>query len=233
MRPRYASALVVALALALLAALAGGWWVQSRLRAAQGEVTALQRQVVTTSDQLLGYTRYTTYLTAGQNTLAEQMKLLTATVVREEGATQIVEKSVLGLASTGVVAVWYTAEYAFGYDLRPGSYALKDTPQGLEVHLARPALVATPAVSQLRHRVLSGGLLTDEKSAVIRLQEEAARRAQAQGIAMAAEPAVVALCEKSLTGFLADFLARQPGVKAVPRITVVYPAQASGPAAMP
>lgn len=228
MRPRYASTLVIVLALALLAALAGGWWAQTRLRAAQGEVTALQRQVVTTSDQLLGYTRYTTYLTASQNTLAEQMKLLTATVVREERATEIVEKSVLGLASTGVVAVWYTAEYAFGYDLRPGRYTLKAVPKGLEVHLARPTLVATPAVTQLRHRVLSGGLLTDEKAAVIRLQQEAARRAETQGRAMANDPAVLALCEKSLTAFLADFLSRQPGVTAVPRITVVYPPEPAG-----
>ncbi len=210
------------LALAFLAALAGGWWAQAQWRAAQGEVAALQREVVSTQEQLLGYTRYTTYLTAGQNTLAEQMKLLTATVVREEGATQIVEKSVLGLQSTGVVAIWYTAEYAFGYDLRPGSYTLQATPQGLQVHLARPTLVATPAVSHLRHRVLSGGLFTDEQAAIVALQQEAARRALAQGQAMSAEPAVLALCEKSLTTFLADFLARQPGVKAVPRITVVY-----------
>ncbi|WP_200933040.1 hypothetical protein [Acidovorax sp. Leaf160] len=231
MRPGNASLLVTVLALALLGALAGGWWMQSRLRAAMGEVSALQRQVETTQDELLGYTRYTNYLTAGQSRLAEQMKLLTATVVREESTTQIVEKSLLGFASAGVVAISYTAEYAFGYDLRPGSYTLKDTPRGLEVHLARPALVATPAVTQLRHRVLSGGLLTDEKAAVIRLQEEAARRAQAQGAALAADPAVVALCEKSLTGFLADFLARQLGVKAVPRITVVYPQAAKAPAA--
>ncbi len=222
MQIRSASLCVTALALAFLAALAGGWWAQSQWRATQGEVAALQREVVSTQEQLLGYTRYTTYLTAGQNTLAEQMKLLTATVVREEGATQIVEKSVLGLHSTGVVAIWYTAEYAFGYDLRPGSYTLKTTPQGLEVHLARPTLVATPAVSHLRHRVLSGGLFTDEQAAIVLLQQEAARRALAQGQAMAAEPAVLALCEKSLTGFLADFLARQPGVTAVPRITVVY-----------
>jgi len=214
--------------LALLAAagcamaLAVAVWAWARLQAARDEVALLQKEVTSRTEQLLGYTRYTSYLTVGQQSLAEQMKLLTATVVREEGATQIVEKSVLGLASTGVVAIWYTAEYAFGYDLRPGSYELRSTPKGLEVHLAPPTLVATPAISQLRHRVLSGGLLTDDKGAIIRLQQEAAQRAATQGRAMAAEPAVLALCEKSLTTFLADFLSRQPGVQSVPRITVVY-----------
>jgi hypothetical protein len=203
-------------------AIATALWAFARLQAARQEVALLQKEVTSRTEQLLGFTRYTSYLTVGQQSLAEQMKLLTATVVREEGATQIVEKSVLGLPSTGVVAIWYTAEYAFGYDLRPGSYELRATPRGLEIHLDRPTLVATPAITQLRHRVLSGGLLTDDKGAIIALQQEAAQRAQTQGRAMAAEPAVLALCEKSLTTFLADFLSRQPGVESVPRITVVY-----------
>jgi hypothetical protein len=33
---------------------------------------------------------------------------------------------------------------------------------------------------------------------------------------------IVALCEKRLTAFLRDFLAKQPGVKHVPAITVSY-----------
>ena len=36
------------------------------------------------------------------------------------------------------------------------------------------------------------------------------------------DPSVRALCEKNLADFLADFLAKQPGVKFVPRIKVVY-----------
>jgi hypothetical protein len=39
---------------------------------------------------------------------------------------------------------------------------------------------------------------------------------------MASDPAVLALCEKSLTEFLYGFLTKQPGVKQVPRIRVVY-----------
>lgn len=215
---------LLTLLLAMLAAIAAtAWWVaQGRMRAARAQVAQLQQEVSQKTEQLLGYTRYTDYLTVGKQSLSEQMKLMAATVVREEGTTQIVEKSVLGLASTGVVAIWYSAEYSFGYDLRPQSYELRSTPAGIEIHLAKPTLVATPAISQLRHRVLSGGLLTDNKGAVIRLTQEASQRAAKQGAAMASDPAVMALCEKSLIAFLSDFLARQPGVKAVPRITVVY-----------
>ncbi|EJE54474.1 hypothetical protein PMI14_00574 [Acidovorax sp. CF316] len=212
--------LLLRVALAFIAGglLAAGavWW------AARERVALLQSEVRAQSQELLGYTRYTSYLTVGKQSLAEQMKLLSATVVREEGSTQIIEKSLLGLASTGVVAVTYTAEYAFGFDLGPDQYDLKATDKGIEVHVNPPRLVATPAVTNLRHRVVSGGLLTDEKAAIIRLQEEAARRARQQGQAMASEPAVVALCEKSLTAFLYAFLEKQPGVKSVPRITVVY-----------
>lgn len=215
---------IAALAAAGVLATAGGayWWAERRVHAALADAVHLQQQVTALQTTLLGYTRYTSYLTAGKQTLAEQMKLLAATVVREEGATQIIEKSVLGLASTGVVAITYTAEYAFGFDLNPQSYELRATDTGIEVLIHRPALVATPAVSNLQHRILSGGLFTDDKGAVMKLAQEAAKRARKQGEAMAAEPAVMALCEKSLTNFLYSFLAKQPGVTQVPRITVVY-----------
>ena len=209
-------------AVGLLVTGSATWWAQQRVDNALAQTASLQRQVTELNDTLLGYTRYTSYLTAGKQTLADQMKLLAATVVREEGTTQIVEKSVLGIASTGVVAITYTAEYAFGFDLRPESYELRATDTGIEVHIHRPSLVAAPAVTNLQHRILSGGLLTDDKGAVIKLAQEAAKRARQQGEAMASDPAVLALCEKSLIDFLYGFLAKQPGVKQVPRIRVVY-----------
>jgi hypothetical protein len=39
---------------------------------------------------------------------------------------------------------------------------------------------------------------------------------------MASDAAIVALCEKQLTGFLRGFLHRQQGVDFVPHIEVVY-----------
>ena len=209
---------------ALVAALLLGWYAARYTdRAPDAQAQALQSLVTTTQQELLGHTSYTSYLTAGKQTLGGQMKLLTATVVREEGLTQIINRSILPhLSSTGTVAMWYSAEYAFGFDLRPDQFDLRATASGIEVRVKKPALVATPAVSKLTYKVLEGGVLVDEKAAVIKLYEEAAGRAQRQGAAMASDPAVVALCEKKLLAFLYRFIEQQPGVKVVPRISVVY-----------
>ena len=194
-----------------------------RLSDAYAMVSTLKQEVSRKESELLGYTKYTSYLTIGKQSLAEQMKLLTATMVREEGVTQVIERSLLGLSSTGTVAIWYSAEYSFGFDLQPDSYDVKPTASGIEIRVRKPALVTTPAITQLRYQILSGGLFTDEQAAVLRLYEEAAKKAKEQGEAMAADPAVAALCEKRLIAFLHDFLAKQPGVKIVPQISVVYP----------
>ncbi|WP_332876199.1 hypothetical protein [Massilia sp. S19_KUP03_FR1] len=208
----------------LAAALLLGWYAAryaDRTRDAQAQ--QLQSLVTTTQQELAGHTSYTSYLTAGKQTLGGQVKLLTATLVREEGLTQIIHRTILPhLGSSGTVAIWYAAEYAFGFDLRPDQFELRATSSGIEVRVKKPALVATPAVSKLTYKVLEGGVLVDEKAAVLKLYEEAAGRARRQGAAMASDPAVVALCEKKLLEFLYGFIEQQPGVKVVPRITVVY-----------
>jgi len=193
-----------------------------RLSSAYAMVSTLEKEVSRKESELLGYTKYTSYLTVGKQSLAEQMKLLSATMVREESVTQVIEKSLLGLPSSGTVAIWYTVEYSFGFDLQPDSYDVRPTPSGIEISIKKPALVATPAVTNLRYKVLAGGLFTDEQSAVLRLYEEAAQTARQQGEALASDAAVIALCEKRLIAFLHDFIAKQPGVKIVPQITVVY-----------
>ncbi|MBL8259611.1 MAG: hypothetical protein JNM60_07385 [Candidatus Competibacteraceae bacterium] len=193
-----------------------------RLSDAYAMVSTLEQEVSRKESELLGYTKYTSYLTVGKQSLAEQMKLLTATMVREEGVTQVIERSLLGLSSTGTVAIWYSAEYSFGFDLQSDSYDVRPIDSGIEVRVKKPALIATPAITQLRYQILSGGLFTDERGAVLRLYEEAAKKAKEQGEAMASDAAVVALCEKRLIAFLHDFLAKQPGVKIVPQISVVY-----------
>lgn len=193
-----------------------------RLGDAYAMVSALEKEVSRKESELLGYTKYTSYLTVGKQSLAEQMKLLAATVTREENVTQIIERSLLGLPSTGTVAIWYSAEYSFGFDLQSDSYDVRPTASGIEVLVKKPTLVTTPAITHLRYRILSGGLFTDERGAVLLLYEEAAKKAKEQGEAMASDAAIVALCEKRLIAFLHDFLAKQPGVKIVPQISVIY-----------
>lgn len=196
---------------------------QGLLASSRGEVQELKSVVQRTEAELLGHTSYTSFLTAGKQSLAGQVTLLTATIVREEGVSQVVERLLLpGLSSSGTVAIWYAVEYSYGFDLRPNQYDVRAVPTGIEVRVKRPTLVATPAVTKLKYTILSGGVLTDEKAAVLKLYEEASVRAKAQGALMASEPPLLALCEKKLIEFLHGFLAKQPGVKVVPHITVVY-----------
>jgi hypothetical protein len=159
--------------------------------------------------------------------MSGQIKLLTATITREESTVQTIERVVLPrlstkLASTASIAIHYRAEYSFGYDLRPEAFDVRAVEKGIEVHIKKPTLIATPAVSELTHEVLSAGLLTDEDAATLKLYEQAAAQTQKNGAAMSQDPAVIALCEKQLVDFLYDFLAKQSGVTVVPQIRVVY-----------
>ena len=186
------------------------------------------KSVLTEKDsELLGYTQYTSYLSASKEAMSGQIKLLTATITREESTVQTIERVVLPrlstkLASTASIAIHYRAEYSFGYDLRPEAFDVRAVEKGIEVHIKKPTLIATPAVSELTHEVLSAGLLTDEDAATLKLYEQAAAQTQKNGAAMSQDPAVIALCEKQLVDFLYDFLAKQSGVKVVPQIRVVY-----------
>ena len=58
--------------------------------------------------------------------------------------------------------------------------------------------------------------------AVLNLYEEASKLARADGLKLESDEEIVALGEKRLIAFLHDFLAKQPGVKHVPTITVLY-----------
>lgn len=189
---------------------------------ANAKISDLEKVIEQRDKTLLGYTEYKKFLTAGKKQLSGQTKLLTATVSRDEAYIQYLTTSVLGVKSNGAVKVSYKTEYNFGFDLPPGGYDVRAAGTGIEVAVGRPKLIATPAVSNFKHEILSDGLFVDPKLAIIKLQQEAAERARKQGVGMATQPAIAALCEKRLIAFLRDFLAKQPGVQVIPQITVVY-----------
>ena len=62
---------------AILSGLIGAgatWWVMGgRLQLAEQHAHVLQQAVTRTQDELLGYSRYTSYLTLGKQTLAEHV----------------------------------------------------------------------------------------------------------------------------------------------------------------
>ena len=177
----------------------------------------------TTKDgTLLGYTKYKDYLSASKSVLGERTKFVGTTVVRQYTVNRGVESSLLGLKSRGALVVTYSAEFSFGYDLAPGSYDVVDTPAGIEVRVASPTVVAAPAVRDLHHQVLASGWFTDERAAALKLYEDSSNVARAEGARMQGDAEIVALCERTLTAFLHDFLAKQPGVERVPAITVSY-----------
>ena len=186
------------------------------------KVRMLQAEVSSQRKDLLGYTKYTDYLYAGEKQLQEQMKFIAATVVRKEGYTRVVNKSILGVNFNSIVAISYTSEYSFGYALKPGDYDIGRTATGIQVTIRKPILVAAPATGSLSHRILSGSVFTNSQVAIIGLYEGLDARTLATGRALAKDEAVIALCEKKLVAFLQDFLARQPGVKHIPSITIAY-----------
>lgn len=210
-------------AVTIVASVAVSYYVLSgKERLAIAKASELESVVTTKEKELTGFTAYTNFLTAGKQSLSGQAKLLAASIRREEGITQLVQKSMLGFSSDATVAIWYTADYSFGYDLQPGNYDVRRGADNIEIIVSRPTMIVPAAVTNLRHKILSDGVLADAKTSVIKLQQVALENAQKQGREMTADPAVQALCEKKLIEFLHDFLKKQAGVRTVPAIKVVY-----------
>lgn len=187
------------------------------------QVQELKGQLEAKQKQLIGYTKYTTLLTVGKKAIEGQVKLLTAQVTREERLTKVIEKNILSrVISRGTVEVSYRAEYSFGFDLAPGQFDVLPIKDGIEIKVSNPKLVAKPSIFDLTHKVLAGGVLTNENAAIISLQEAASSAAAEEAGKLVGDAAVAALCEKKLIEFLAAFLATQPGVSVVPHIVVTY-----------
>lgn len=176
-----------------------------------------------TKRDLLGYTKYTDYLSTTKSVISEQMKFLASKVDREYVHIEHIEKSKIGLIKfEATVIVKYAVEYSVGYDLRPDSFAVSGDNSSITISLKRPELVASPSVRIISHEIPSKGFLIDEKAAVIALQQQLPDIAKKNGESVKAEEAIVALCEKKLAEFLRNFLSKQPNVRVVPTIKFSY-----------
>ena len=168
--------IILGTAVAIVASLATYFALQRLIVKAQAEAQELKSVVTRTESELLGHTSYTSFLTVGKQSMAGQMKLLAATVTREESVTQIVAKSFLpGLTSTATVTISHKTEYSFGYNLQPEQYDLRAVANGIEIRVKKPTLVATPAVSNVRYKVLAGGVFVDANAALLKLTAEAVK----------------------------------------------------------
>lgn len=200
----------------------------SQYRAKQEQLDLLARlhtmeQLLSeTKKEFLGVTRYTDYLETSRKALTEQMKFLAATADREYVHVEHIEKSKLGLKSEATIILKYAVEYSVGFDLKPDSFSLSADKSGIVVSLKKPQLVASPAVKLISYEIPSNGILIDEKTAVINLQQQLHHVALKLGQEIVIEEAVVALCEKKLASFLHDFLSKQPNVTVVPALRFSY-----------
>lgn len=187
----------------------------------QSKIKDVELEAATTKDELLGYTKYTDYIASGKQKLTEQSKFLAAKVVRDYELVEHINKTILTVPLDATISVNYNVEYSFGYDLKPESFEMRSTADGIEVKLGKPVLVASPAILSMTHSIIQANVLTDPHLAIIQVQQRLPGIAHTKGVAMERDEAVRALCEKKLVEFLRDFMGKQ-GVKHLPNIAVVY-----------
>lgn len=216
--------IVLILSLLIAALVASSFYVFNTYKQSTANIASAKEMVERTEKQMIGYTKYKEYLVQGKASLQQQIKLLTAKVVRKDTWIEHVERGWGPLKTTAAVSIKYTSEYSFGYDLSPNNYDVRENKEktGIEIVLNRPILVSSPAVLSNEYEVLNGGVFISSKEEVLKLYERLPAITLSQGTALAASPEVVALCEKSLIAFFRDFLSKQPGVLTVPNIQIVY-----------
>lgn len=218
------------IAATIIALLLGGcltyWFMHSRYNEYKHDMVSkllnVEEELSETKKDLLGYIKFTDYLTETKKAIHEQMKFLAAKVVRDYVLIEHIQKSKLGVKSEATVIVKYEVEYSFGYDLKPESFSISGDRNGITVTLKHPELVASPAVKIISHEIPSKGILIDEKEALLELQQELPTIAQNHSKAIQKDEAVIALCEKKLGEFLRDFLSKQPNVRVIPTIKFAY-----------
>ncbi|MFM2057703.1 MAG: hypothetical protein RLY71_2088 [Pseudomonadota bacterium] len=182
---------------------------------------------------LFGSIRTADYLASANAALSGQTQLVAARLRRDEKFTRMIRREQLVFTSDALVEIRYQVEYVFGFDLAPGRYELRDTGRQLEIRLGAPQLLAAQVLSQ-SHDAPVRGWLIDEDRALNTLYRDIPAIVQRQGRQMLASSEIAALCEKQLIAFVADFLARQPGVTRVPHIVVMrQPAMAGAASAAP
>lgn len=225
-----ASSPVTILASLLIAALIGGASTYGFIHYRQegspqdllSKLLRVKQELSATKDDLLGYTKFTDYLTESKKAIEGQTKFLAAKVDREYVQVEHIQKSTLGWKSDATIILTYAVEYSFGFDLLPDRFTVTGDTSGITITVSKPELVASPAVNMLSHEIPATGIFIDEQAAVITLQQQLFTMAQKRAKDIQREETVTALCEKKLGDFLRDFLSRQPNVRLVPVIKFAY-----------
>jgi hypothetical protein len=210
--PRAASALLLGLA---------GWTLWRLTPALDPRHNDAQPESVINRDHF-GQTTLTNHVAVLNSALAGRSDFIGARVDRTYGEIGIVRRTILGLPSDATIAIRYSVTYPIGFDIRPGRVTVAHNGNGLLITLDKARLLSAPGIRFLGHDVLNGGLFINEDVQVIAAQRRQYDAAVRRGAAIAADPAVAALCEQRLRAFLQGFLANQPGADPPPTIRFAY-----------
>ena len=186
------------------------------------QVLEAEAMCATLEKMLVGYTKYTDYVSVGKKTVSEQAKFLAASVMREYIHNQHITRSMVLFNANGLASIRYSVEYSFGYDLAPGKFDVRAEQNGIQILVGRPIVVASPAVKVLSYSVSGMPILTDPQQAAMNQMINLPNTAKLQAQHLVNEPEIHALCEKKLIEFLRRFLEKQPGVTMLPNITIAY-----------
>ena len=189
------------------------------------EAEVLEKKLSEVKNNLMGFTAYETYLTATKSNLESQAKLITGKVVRQERMTTAADQALMPWIKTRtVVEITYQAEYSFGFNLSPNRYNIRQAKdgKGIEILVGAPTMLTIPGTNKYGYRVLSEEPFADGGKALNRLFQQVPIWANENGKKMTTTPEIKALCEKALIDFVRGFLQKQPNVKSVPQITIVY-----------
>jgi len=139
--------------------------------------------------------------------LSQKSSFLTLTLAENVVRDREIEATVLGLPSTARVRVNYHVEFPIGYVLDPGSYSVAKQGKNLVVTLHRPQLVAMPAVKLKSYKVLDSGILVDEKTALLKLQQRIQPEAERRAATILTRPDIAPRSEQAFRAFLEPLLA--------------------------
>lgn len=185
------------------------------IRKANTELEACQTK-------LLGYTKFADYLTAGKQNLTDQAASLNVSVLRDYTCLERFTKDKHRLKADVWVVGRYSVAFSFAADLKADSLELVVEPPGIQIKCGQPVMVGSAVVKNAAHEVSVSEILIDERAAFAEVQQKFMNLTHRHGAVVAREDAVRALCKTKIVDCLRDYLAKQPGVKQVPTIVVVF-----------
>lgn len=164
------------------------------------------------------------YVSILNSALSQKSRFIALTESQNANRDREIEATVLGIpASNAKVRVNYHVEFPIGYSLEPGSYSVAKQATELVITLHHPQLVAPPAVTLKSFEVIDGGVLIDEKTALLLLQQRIQPETKRQAAAILKRPDIVVRSEKSFRGFLEPLLATAAkGGTPPPKIRFAY-----------